>query len=220
MIEKTTSHIDETTQRIRQEGIIAILRGDFGVDRIVRIAETLVSSGVSVLEITLNSSSAVEAIRALRREFQTRELLVGAGTVRTVHDQDLALEAGAVFTVAPNLDPECGERAVRRGVLHVPGVLTATEVETAVRAGCRWVKLFPADVLGAGYLKALRAPLDDVEFVPTGGIDPRNLAGFVRAGAAAVGVGSALISGPDQKVAEVRSRARAFREAWDREDGS
>ena len=216
MIEETTRQIDRATQRIKQDGIIAILRGDYGMDHIVRIADTLASTGLSVLEITLNSSAALDVIEVLRAQFGPEDLLVGAGTVRTIEDLDRAREAGAVFTVAPNLDLDCCRRAGLSNWLHVPGVLTATEVETAGRVGCRWVKLFPADLLGPGYLQALRAPLDDVQFIPTGGVDSGNLAGFVRAGAAAVGVGSALISGPEQGIAEIQLRARAFREAWDR----
>ena len=216
MTEKTTSHIEKTIQRIEQTGVIAILRGDFSIDRILGIAETLVTNGISILEITLNSAGALEAIRYLQQEFRPADLLVGAGTVRTPEQFDLALETGAAFTVAPSLDRETVEQAARLDVIHLPGVMTPSEVEEAVRAGSRMVKLFPADLLGPHYLKTLRAPLDDVEFVPTGGISSSNLADFVRAGARAVGVGGCLISGPDQDMVEIQSRARALREAWDR----
>ena len=94
--------------------------------------------------------------------------------------------------------------------------MTPSEVEEASRLGSRLVKLFPADFLGPAYLKALRAPLDEIGFVPTGGIGPENLPDYVRSGARAVGVGSSLISGPDQDMVEIQSRARALREAWDR----
>ena len=216
MIEKTTSHSEETIQRIEQSGVIAILRGDFSIDRIREIAETLVANGISILEITMNSGGALQAIGYLQQEFRLADLLVGAGTVRTREQFDLALETGAAFTVAPSLDRETVEQAARLDVIHLPGVMTPSEVEEAVRAGSRMVKLFPAEVLGAEYLKALRAPLDDVKFVPTGGIGSSNLADFVRAGARAVGVGSCLVSGPDQDIREIQLRARALREAWDR----
>ncbi len=215
MTDKTTRGIDETIRRIEQFGVIAILRGDFSMDRILRIAETLVVNGISILEITMNSTAALHAIRRLRRDFRPEELLVGAGTVRTLEHFDRALEAGASFTVAPNLDQRCVEQADRLEVVHLPGVLSPTEAEEASRLGSRLVKLFPADLLGAGYLKALRAPLDNIGFVPTGGIGPENLSDYVRAGARAVGVGSSLISGPGQEMTEIQARAQALRKAWD-----
>ena len=216
MIENTTSHIEETIQRIEQSGVIAILRGDFSIERILGIAETLVRNGISILEITLNSAGALEAIGVLQQEFRPADLLVGAGTVRTLEQFDLALKTGAAFTVAPTLDRETVEQAARLDVIHLPGVMTPSEVEEASRLGSRLVKLFPADFLGPGYLKALRAPLDEIGFVPTGGIGPENLPDYVRAGARAVGVGGSLISGPDQDMVEIQSRTRALREAWDR----
>ena len=102
MTDKTASRIDETIQRIEQSGVIAILRGDFSMDRILRIAETLVANRISILEVTMNSTAALDAIRRLGRGFQPQELLVGAGTVRTVEQFQRALEAGASFTVAPS----------------------------------------------------------------------------------------------------------------------
>ena len=162
MTDKTTSHNEETIQRIEQSGVIAILRGDFSIDRILGIAETLVTNGISILEITLNSAGALEAIGVLQQEFRPADLLVGAGTVRTQEQFDLALETGAAFTVAPCLDRETVEQAARLDVIHLPGVMTPGEVEEAARLGSRLVKLFPADFLGPGYLKALRAPFDEI----------------------------------------------------------
>jgi 2-dehydro-3-deoxyphosphogluconate aldolase / (4S)-4-hydroxy-2-oxoglutarate aldolase len=101
-------------------------------------------------------------------------------------------------------------RARRAGVPHLPGVFTATEAQAAWAAGCRLVKLFPADALGPGYLRALRAPLDDIGFVPTGGIELGNLNDYVRAGAVALGVGSALVSGPEQDLDALGDLATRF----------
>ena len=164
----------------------------------------------------MNSAGALEAIGRLCRQFRPADLLVGAGTVRTRRHFELAMNSGAAFSVAPSLDAETVREAARQEVLHLPGVMTPSEVQEAVRAGSPMVKLFPAELLGADYLKALRAPLEDVRFVPTGGISFGNLADYVRAGARAVGVGSCLVSGPDQDIAEVESRARDLRKAWDR----
>src|SRR5690606_487123 len=155
----------------------------------------------------------LDAIGLLRDRFGDK-MLVGAGTVRTVEQFDEAIAAGAQFTVAPNLDLPTVERAQARDILHLPGVFTPTEAQQAYVAGCKIVKLFPSDVVGPRYLKAIRAPLDDILFCPTGGITPENVGEYIRAGAAAVGLGSALVTGPDQTPDDLIRRARAIRSAW------
>jgi Entner-Doudoroff aldolase len=204
---------DVVADEIRGGGIIAMIRGDFRVSQIVAIGETLAEASIAVIEVTFNSTNALEAIEALRDRLVGRAL-VGAGTVRSAADVDRAIAAGARFAVSPNLDPETLARARACGLFYMPGVLTPTEAVSATRAGVRMLKLFPSDLLGPRYLQALRAPLDELEFVPTGGVSVDNVAGYVAAGAAAVGVGSALVTGPDQPLDDVARRARALRRAW------
>lgn len=207
--------IETTAARIRQTGIIAIFRGNFLLDEIERMAAALLSGGVSVLEITLNSRAALDAVQSLRSHAPA-DLLVGAGTVRTAEQVEQAVNAGAQFIVSPNFDPASVAYSLANHTLHLPGVATPTEAQNAFAAGCRMVKLFPADVLGGtAYLKALRAPLDDIAFVPTGGIGLDNIADYRRAGAAAVGVGSSLISEKNTSPEEIRRRAERLRTAWD-----
>jgi 2-dehydro-3-deoxyphosphogluconate aldolase / (4S)-4-hydroxy-2-oxoglutarate aldolase len=201
--------VTHAEERIREAGIIAIIRGNFEWERLVAVGGVLAEAGIRALEVTLNSRGAEAAIARLRRTLADR-CLVGAGTVRTAADAERALAAGAQFLVAPNLDVASVARARRAGVPHLPGVFTATEAQAAWAAGCRLVKLFPADVLGPGYLRALRAPLDDIGFVPTGGIEPGNLGDYVRAGAVALGVGSALVSGPEQDLDALGDLATRF----------
>lgn len=207
--------IESTSVRLKHEGIIAIIRGQFATERILEMGRALLAARVSVMEVTLNTSNALEAIKQLRTHFGA-DLLVGAGTVRTVDQVDHALAAGAQFLVSPNFDPDSVAYSQRRDVLHVPGVFTATEAQNAFVAGCRLLKLFPSEVLGPKYLKALRAPLNDVDFMPTGGISVDNLADYVRAGAVAVGIGSELIRGPQQSIDEITLRAAALRKAWEK----
>lgn len=206
--------MEQTITHIGNCGLIAIVRGRFALEQIEAIGETLASAGVTVLEITLNTSNALAAIEQLRRRFEG-DLIIGAGTVRTVDQFRDAIVAGAKFTVAPNFDLATVKAAVAHEILHLPGVFTATEAETAHRAGCRLLKLFPSDMLGPAYLKALRAPLDDLRFVPTGGITAANAGQYRRAGAFACGIGSALVTGPDQRLTELAQRARDLRRAWD-----
>jgi 2-dehydro-3-deoxyphosphogluconate aldolase/(4S)-4-hydroxy-2-oxoglutarate aldolase len=193
-------------ERIIRTGIIAIVRGDFPTDRLLLMAQALRQGGVEVIEVTLNSAGVLEKIAALR-DAMSDGMLVGAGTVRTDTGADAALDAGAQFLVAPNLDLQVVARAREADVLHLPGVFTASEAQTAFTAGCTTVKLFPADTMGPAYLKALRAPLDDIGFVPTGGIHEGNLGDYIRAGAVAVGLGSSLITGPQQDLTAIHEAA-------------
>jgi 2-dehydro-3-deoxyphosphogluconate aldolase/(4S)-4-hydroxy-2-oxoglutarate aldolase len=208
-------NIEQSQTIIKKDGLIAILRGDFPMDTIFKIAEAVGQAGVPILEVTLNSQGALAAIRSLRERFGRQGMLIGAGTVRTAEQVDQAIGAGAQFIVAPNFEPAAVARSIGQDILHLPGVFTASEAHNAAAAGCRMLKLFPSDAVGPAYLKALRAPLNDIDFVPTGGIHAGNVADYVRAGAVALGIGSALISGPNQSLAEIATRAKALRLAWE-----
>jgi 2-dehydro-3-deoxyphosphogluconate aldolase/(4S)-4-hydroxy-2-oxoglutarate aldolase len=184
--------IDETRTALYRRGLVSIIRGEFTADETVRLAQALHRGGITCVEVTLNNRHALAAIRTLRRAFSA-ELLIGAGTVRNADDVQRACEAGSAFLVAPCLDLDAIAMADRYQQLLVPGVFTATEAQAAFRAGCRTVKLFPAGALGPSYLQALRAPLDQIDFIPTGGVDESTVGAFHRAGAVAFGVGSALV---------------------------
>jgi len=205
--------ISEIAARIKEIGIIAIIRGSFSIEEMLGIGDALLAAPVLIMEVTLNTPSALDAIRELRDRYG-ENMVVGAGTVRTVEQLDAALDAGAQFTVAPNLDLPSVARALERDVLHLPGVFTATEVQTAYNAGCKMLKLFPSDSVGPAYLKALRAPLNDVEFVPTGGINVNNIGAYAAAGAVAVGLGSSLVP-KKWSQSEIITRCRALRTEWD-----
>ena len=205
--------IEITGQRIKECGLIAILRGDFSVDELLRIGDALLVGTVTAMEVTLNSPSALIALPELRKHFSD-EMLVGAGTVRDSLQARRAIEAGAQFMVAPNFEAETVAVAHSQDVLHIPGVFTASEVQAAFAAGCRLLKLFPMEFFGPVYLRALRAPLDDVDFVPVGGVSLENIGEYARSGAAAVGLGRQLVSGREQLPADLSVRASALRHAW------
>ncbi len=195
-----------TINGLKQSGLIAIVRGDYGVVRLVEIAETLYASGIKAVEITLNSTGALESIAQLRKSAPA-DALIGAGTVRTPQQVQQAIDAGAQFLISPNFDPASVLLSQNAGIAHLPGIFTPSEAQAAFAAGCKLVKLFPADMLGPAYLKALRAPLDDIGFAPTGGIDADNIGAYVEAGAVAFGIGSALVKGTNQNLAELRDKA-------------
>lgn len=206
--------IESIRQRIKQNGIIAIIRGDFSVDDMLRIGDALLAGTVTVMEVTLNSPAALAALPQLRDHFRT-EMLVGTGTVRDVEQARLAYEAGAEFIVSPNLDLESVSFTRTKGLLHLPGVFTATEAQTAFAAGYHMLKLFPMEAAGPAYLKALRAPLSDIDFVPTGGVSLENIAAYANAGAVAVGLGGKLVLNREQTSQDLTSRAHALRAAWE-----
>ncbi|HRJ41684.1 MAG: bifunctional 4-hydroxy-2-oxoglutarate aldolase/2-dehydro-3-deoxy-phosphogluconate aldolase [Caldilineaceae bacterium] len=214
-IERRVS-VAETVEWLKREGIIPIVRGDFAAERVLEIGDALLAAPILCMEVTMNTPGATQLIGLLRARYGER-MRIGAGTVRTVAQLEVAVEAGAQFTLSPSLVLAVVERAQALGVLHIPGVYTASEAETAWQAGCPILKLFPADQGGPTYLKALRAPLDDIAFAPTGGVSMENAAAWRAAGAVALGVGSTLITGPQQAMTDLIARARGLKKAWEGE---
>jgi 2-dehydro-3-deoxyphosphogluconate aldolase/(4S)-4-hydroxy-2-oxoglutarate aldolase len=160
----------------------------------VAVVEALLHAGLTVAEITLTVPHAIDAIGAVAKRFAGK-VLVGAGTVTDAEAARRAVDAGAEFIVTPCLVPEVIAAAQRADVAVLPGALTPGEVFAAFRHGADMVKVFPAQsVGGAAYLRALRGPFPDIPLVPTGGVTLENLAEMFQAGAAAVGVGTELIS--------------------------
>jgi 2-dehydro-3-deoxyphosphogluconate aldolase/(4S)-4-hydroxy-2-oxoglutarate aldolase len=206
-------NIEQASQKIKSCGIVAIIRGDFSVDDMLRISTALLAGSVSVVEITLNTPSVLEALPKLRNHFGD-ELLIGTGTVRTVSGVQQVFDAGAQFLVSPNYDPASTSLSQSKNLLHLPGVFTATEAQTAFAGDCKMLKLFPMEIAGPSYLKALRAPLDDIDFVPTGGISVENIAAYAKAGAVAVGLGSKLVLNREQSSEDLTKHAKILSEAW------
>ena len=183
----------KTVSTLREVGIIPIIRAS-SADAVMPVAEALLQAGLPVVEITLTVPNAIDAISAVAKRFAGK-LLVGAGTVTDAESARRAVEAGAEFIVTPCLVREVIEAARRADVAVLAGALTPTEVFEAFRAGGDMVKVFPAQsVGGAAYLRALRGPFPNIPLVPTGGVTLDNIADMFKAGAAAVGVGTELIS--------------------------
>lgn len=170
------------------------------------LAGILVGAGLEIIEITFTVPNAPAVIERLRERFPA--VLVGAGTVTEAAAAEQAIGAGAQFLLSPALSSGMVEAARRRGILAIPGAYTPTEVLSALEGGAALIKLFPADVRGPAYLRALRAPFPRARFLPTGGVRPDNVAEWFAAGAAAVGIGSALVGSSDHAIdaAAVRTR--------------
>ncbi len=178
--------------RILEIGVVPVVRAASS-QQAMTAADAVCRGGIPIVEITMTVPGAVEVIRQLRKS-SLAEVLIGAGTVLDIEMARLCVDAGAQFLVSPGLDLETVEFAVNQGVLMMAGALTPTEVITAWKAGSDFVKVFPCgNVGGAKYIKALKGPLPQVPLVPTGGVNLETAAEFIEAGAAALGVGGALV---------------------------
>jgi 2-dehydro-3-deoxyphosphogluconate aldolase / (4S)-4-hydroxy-2-oxoglutarate aldolase len=176
---------------LRSARIVAILRRPDIHEVVLDLCDDLHASGVRAMEVTLDQATSLDALGRLAAHAPS-DMRIGAGTVMTPEHLDAASEAGATFVVCPHLDLELVRRAANRHVDILPGVTSSTEVATALAAGVATLKLFPAGPLGPDYLRALRGPFPQAAFVPTGGIRAEQVAAWLEAGAAAVGLGSDL----------------------------
>ena len=176
---------------LRGIGLVPVLRAD-SVEKALALAEAIAAGGVTVLEITMTVPGAMQVMRTLA---ETRpDILIGAGTVLDPETARMCILEGAQFVVSPAVNVKTIEMCHRYSVAVLPGGLTPTEVVTAWQAGADVVKVFPASAMGgAAYLKNLKAPLPQVELIPTGGVSLATAMSFLEAGAFALGVGSDLV---------------------------
>lgn len=195
------SSIETARELILAERLIAIVRVAHPADW---IPATLEAAGVRVFELSLTSGDALATLD--RWSKQPGEAMIGAGTVLSVENAQRAVDAGARYLVSPGFDPALYTWACENDILHIPGVLTPTEVTHALAAGAKLLKLFPAVPLGPDYIRQLRGPFPEAHFVATGGVDETNGPAFLAAGAAAVGIGGAVVRN-DWRTEEVAARA-------------
>jgi 2-dehydro-3-deoxyphosphogluconate aldolase/(4S)-4-hydroxy-2-oxoglutarate aldolase len=182
----------EVIRWIAETGIIPVVRAASS-DEAMRAIDAIREGGISILEITMTVPGAVRVIEEVTARFGL-DVLVGAGTVLDRETARACILAGARFVVSPAIDLDMIACCRMYGVTVMPGALTPTEVVQAWKAGADLVKIFPAGNLGgASYIKALKAPLPQIELVPTGGVSLKTASDFIRAGASALGVGADLV---------------------------
>jgi 2-dehydro-3-deoxyphosphogluconate aldolase/(4S)-4-hydroxy-2-oxoglutarate aldolase len=182
----------EVTSLLIKPGVIAVVRAK-ARSQAVPVTEALVAGGVVAVEITMTTPDAIDAIRDAVKALGPCAL-IGVGTVLDVETCQKAIEAGAEFVVSPICRPELVKVAQASDRPIMLGAYTPTEAQQVHESGADFVKLFPADNLGPAYIKALRAPLPHLRIVPTGGVDLGNIGEYFKAGCAAVGLGSSLVS--------------------------
>ena len=180
---------------IRETGVIAIMRTK-SPEQLLRAADAIREGGVRAIEVTMTTPGALSVIEQATSRYQDagQDVVFGAGTVLDAESARACILAGAQFIVSPSFNPALVELCRRYSVPVMPGAYTPTEIVTAWECGADMVKVFPASIGGPALIKALKAPLPQIELVPVGGVNLETAADFIRAGAAAVGVGSALIN--------------------------
>jgi 2-dehydro-3-deoxyphosphogalactonate aldolase len=189
-----------------EQALVAVLRG-VEPGRVVEIAAVLYEAGFRIIEVPLNSPDPYASVAALAAS-RGLDCLIGAGTVLNMDQVRHTHQVGGRLVVAPNCDAEVIEGALRLGMQVMPGFATATEAFTAIRAGARHLKLFPAVSYGPRHLQSLRAVLPaEVSVYPVGGIAAPDIRGWLDVGAAGFGFGSELFR-PDYSLAEIERRAR------------
>src|SRR3954447_1962595 len=182
---------DAILKRVLDGGIVAVVRAESG-ESLVKVVRALAEGGVTAAEITFTVPDAIDVIRRVRQEVGD-EIVLGAGTVLDAETARVALLAGAEYLVSPVVNVDVIRLCRRYDKAIMPGAFTPTEVLTAWEAGADIVKVFPADVLGPAFFKAVKAPLPQVRMMPTGGVDLTTAATFLKAGACALGIGGQLV---------------------------
>jgi 2-dehydro-3-deoxyphosphogluconate aldolase/(4S)-4-hydroxy-2-oxoglutarate aldolase len=176
----------------REIGLVPVLRAE-SEQQALALADAIAAGGVTVLEVTMTVPGAIRVMRRLAEE--RPDILIGAGTVLDPETARMCILEGAQFVVSPALNVKTIEMCHRYGIAVLPGALTPTEIVTAWEAGADVVKVFPASALGgAKYLKSVKAPLPQVEMIPTGGVSLATAEEFLEAGAFALGVGADLVN--------------------------
>ncbi|MFC5651896.1 bifunctional 4-hydroxy-2-oxoglutarate aldolase/2-dehydro-3-deoxy-phosphogluconate aldolase [Paenibacillus solisilvae] len=179
-------------ERLKEEKVVAIFRNieDQYADK---AAEALLAGGITMMEITMNTEGAAGMISRWREKYGD-QAAIGAGTVLDLDMAKEAVDAGSEFLISPNLDEAVVDYGLKKGVSVWPGVMTPTEIVRAWKSGAEAVKVFPMGTLGWKYLAEIRAPLDKIPMMATGGVDLDNIADYFKAGACAVGMGSKLVN--------------------------
>ncbi|MGL5437918.1 MAG: bifunctional 4-hydroxy-2-oxoglutarate aldolase/2-dehydro-3-deoxy-phosphogluconate aldolase [Lachnospiraceae bacterium] len=184
--------------KISNGKIIAIVRG-IPTTHILETAHALLAGGIYMMEVTFNQSShegireTADSIRLLNEKLRGK-ILLGAGTVLTSEQVQLARDCGAEYIISPNVDVDVIKKTKELGMISIPGAFTPSETVAAWHAGADIVKLFPAGLLGSSYIKSVRGPLAHIPVSAVGGIDEHNIAGFFKAGVCSVGIGGNLVN--------------------------
>src|SRR5919204_4347309 len=180
--------------KIVESGLVAVVRAESS-EQASRIAEACVRGGVAAIEITFTVPGAAAVIDTLAKTYKSGEILVGAGTVLDPETARAAILAGGQYIVGPSLNLDCARLCNRYQIPYMPGAGTTREIVEAMECGADIIKVFPGEVLGPEFVRAIKGPLPQASLMPTGGVSLENVADWIKAGCVAVGVGSNLTAG-------------------------
>lgn len=189
----------QTIERIINTGIVAVVRSE-SIEEGVRISKACVEGGIPAIEVTYTVPGATDVIKALKKEFSEYELIVGAGTVLDAATARIAILAGAEYIVSPGFDEETAKLCNLYQIPYMPGCMTITEMMRAMELGSDIIKLFPGSAFGPSFVKAVKAPLPQVNIMPTGGVSLDNIDEWFKNGVVAVGAGGKLASGTSESI--------------------
>lgn len=200
----------ELLEKIEAAGVIAVVRGD-SKEQGKKACEALIAGGMKGLEITFTLPKANEVIEELIAERKDARIVIGAGTVLDATTARLAILAGAEFIVSPTFDQATAEVCNLYQIPYLPGCMTITEMKTALKAGVDIIKLFPGSAFGPAIISAFKAPLSQLNIMPTGGVNSENLGEWLSAGAIAVGAGGSLLAPAEKNdYQQVTENAREY----------
>jgi len=188
-----TTRKSDVLKKITDDGLVAVIRAE-SREQAARIAEACAEGGVAALEITFTVPGAAGVIEHLAKEF-SRKILLGAGTVLDPETARIAILAGAHFIVSPALNLDTARLCNRYQVPYMPGAATIKEVIEGMECGSDIIKVFPGEILGPGFIRAVKGPLPQAQLMPTGGVGVENAADWIDAGAVAIGAGGNLTAG-------------------------
>lgn len=178
-------------RRIEDSGVVAVIRAK-NREEAEKIADACIKGGIAAIEITFTVPGAEDVIEALCSKFDSKQLLVGAGTILDSETARVAILKGAEFIVSPAFNLETAKLCNRYQVPYMPGCMTITEIITAMEAGVDIIKVFPGSVFGPDFIKAVKGPLPQVKLMPTGGVNLSNVEEWIKSGCVAIGIGSDL----------------------------
>ena len=193
-------------KKITDIGIVAVVRSET-IEEGIRISKACVEGGIPAIEVTYTVPGATEVIKALKEQFTSEELVIGAGTVLDAATARIAILAGSEFIVSPAFDEETAKLCNLYQVPYMPGCMTITEITKAMQYGADIVKLFPGSAFGPSFIKAVKAPLPQANIMPTGGVSLENIDEWFKNGVVAVGAGGKLASGSSE---DIIATAKAF----------
>lgn len=191
----------EILNKIKEIGVVAVIR-ESNPQEAIKVSKACVEGGIPAVEVTYTVPGASEIIKELKKTIDPSKLLVGAGSVLDSETARTAILAGATYIVSPAFDSETAKLCNRYQVPYMPGCMTITEMVTAMESGCDIIKLFPGSAFGPSFVKAVKAPLPQINIMPTGGVSLENVDEWIKNGVVAVGAGGQLTSGTYEEIVE------------------